>query len=121
MAFTFMSALTAAVVLSLTVMPVMASLFLARRVGGGDTFLMRFLKWLYAPVRLKASHGGGEPIDKPALIEAMQAALERNVPGNSYRVTQPIELRVQELVAGVRSAVGLSLYGDDLAVLIDLA
>jgi len=50
MAFTFMSALTATVVLSLTVMPVMASLFLARRVGGGDTFLMRFLKWLYAPV-----------------------------------------------------------------------
>jgi multidrug efflux pump subunit AcrB len=63
--------------------------------------------------------GGGEPVDKPALIEAMQAALERNVPGNSYGFTQPIDLRVQELVAGVRSDVGLSLYGDDLAVLKD--
>jgi cobalt-zinc-cadmium resistance protein CzcA len=57
------------------------------------------------------------PTDKPALIEAMQAALERNVPGNVYGFTQPIELRVQELVAGVRSDVGLSLYGDDLTVL----
>jgi cobalt-zinc-cadmium resistance protein CzcA len=41
------------------------------------------------------------------------------VPGNSYSFTQPIELRVQELIAGVRSDVGLSLYGDDLAVLED--
>jgi hypothetical protein len=65
--------------------------------------------------------GGGEPVDKPALIEAMEAALERNVPGNSYGFTQPIDLRVQELVASVRSDVGLSLYGDDLAVLVDLA
>ncbi len=51
----------------------------------------------------------------------MEAALERNVPGNSYGFTQPIDLRVQELVASVRSDVGLSLYGDDLAVLVDLA
>ena len=47
----------------------------------------------------------------------MQAALEAEVPGNAYSFTQPIELRVQELVAGVRSDVGLSLYGDDLEVL----
>ncbi len=47
----------------------------------------------------------------------MQAALEKEVPGNVYSFTQPIELRVQELVAGVRSDIGLSLYGDDLDVL----
>ena len=51
------------------------------------------------------------------LIEEMQAALETEVPSNSYSFTQPIELRVQELVAGVRSDIGLSLYGDDLQVL----
>lgn len=39
------------------------------------------------------------------------------MPSNSYGFTQPIELRVQELVAGVRSDIGLSLYGDDLTVL----
>ena len=240
MAFTFMSALTAALVLSVTVMPVMASLFLARKVAAKDTLLVRLLKRVYEPllgfalrfplplvvaavavfalsvvlasrfglefvpkldegdlavqavrlpsvslessiemtkamertllefpevesvvsktgrpeiandpmgvhqtdilIRLKSDHAAharhaepgqdGErgkpdgpaepprpPIDKPALIEAMQAALERNVPGNVYGFTQPIELRVQELVAGVRSDVGLSLYGDDLTVL----
>jgi cobalt-zinc-cadmium resistance protein CzcA len=240
MAFTFMSALTAALVLSVTVMPVMASLFLARKVAAKETLLVRLLKRIYEPllgvalkfplplvvaavavfalsvvaasrfglefvpkldegdlavqavrlpsvslessiemtkamertllefpevesvvsktgrpeiandpmgvhqtdilIRLKSDHAthakhadpghDGEqrkpdgpaepprpPTDKPALIEAMQAALERNVPGNVYGFTQPIELRVQELVAGVRSDVGLSLYGDDLTVL----
>ncbi|MFM8284560.1 MAG: efflux RND transporter permease subunit [Planctomycetaceae bacterium] len=222
MAFTFMSALTAALVLSVTVMPVMASLFLARRVSATDTFLVRGLKAAYEPllryamghpvlmisaavvvfaasvfvasgfglefvpkldegdiaiqavrlpsvsletslemtkamertllkfpqvesvvsktgrpeiandpmgvhqtdilVRLKTAHGAGdhgavEPYDKAKLVEEMQAALETEVPSNSYGFTQPIELRVQELVAGVRSDVGLSLYGDDLTML----
>ncbi len=217
MAFTFMSALTGALILSVTVMPVMASLFLARRVSANDTFLVRRLKRSYEPllgfamarpapmlavagavfavslvvasrfgvefvpkldegdiaiqatrlpsvsletslemtramertlkrfpqvesvisktgrpeiandpmgvhqtdiiVRLKPKEDWPEPIEKTALVEAMQEALEKEVPSNSYGFTQPIELRVQELVAGVRSDVGLSLYGDDLDVL----
>jgi cobalt-zinc-cadmium resistance protein CzcA len=217
MAFTFMSALTGALVLSVTVMPVMASLFLARRVSADDTFLVRWLKQTYEPllqfslarpvtmisvaggvfavsvlaaatfgvefvpkldegdlaiqavrlpsvsletslemtkamertlrefpqvesvisktgrpeiandpmgvhqtdilIRLKPPEQWPEKISKASLVEAMQAALEKKVPSNSYGFTQPIELRVQELVAGVRSDVGLSLYGDDLEVL----
>ena len=54
---------------------------------------------------------------KTDLIEQMKESLENKVPGNSYSFTQPVELRVQELVAGVRSDIGLSLYGDDLDVL----
>ncbi len=68
-------------------------------------------------VRLKSDHGTLAAHDKAMLIEEMHAALEREVPSNSYSFTQPIELRVQELVAGVRSDVGLSLYGDDLTML----
>jgi cobalt-zinc-cadmium resistance protein CzcA len=217
MAFTFMSALTAALILSVTVMPVMASLFLARRVSSKDTFLVRGLKKMYGPmlsfsmarpklmlgtavaifavsvvvasrfgiefvpkldegdlavqavrlpsvsletsiemtkamertlkefpqvesvisktgrpeiandpmgvhqtdllIRMKSVDQWPELIDKAVLVEQMQAALEKNVPGNAFSFTQPIELRVQELVAGVRSDVGLSLYGDDLNVL----
>ncbi len=217
MAFTFMSALTAALVLSVTVMPVMASLFLARRVSASETWLVRGLKKAYSPmlqfslrfpvpmlgsallifavsvwvaagfglefvpkldegdlavqaarlpsvsletslemtkamervlltfpqvesvvsktgrpeiandpmgvhqtdvlIRMKPVSEWPEPIEKTLLVEQMQAALERDVPGNVYSFTQPIELRVQELVAGVRSDVGLSLYGDDLATL----
>lgn len=217
MAFTFMSALTGALILSVTVMPVMASLFLARRVSATDTFLVRKLKLWYEPmltfamarpammlstaavvfvvsgamasrfgvefvpkldegdiaiqavrlpsvsletslkmtlamektlmrfpqvesvisktgrpeiandpmgvhqtdilVRLKPVDEWPEHIDKVALVQAMQEALQKEVPSNSYGFTQPIELRVQELVAGVRSDVGLSLYGDNLDVL----
>ena len=68
-------------------------------------------------IRLKSESHGAETMSKPELIEAMQTALEQEVPGNAFSFTQPIELRVQELVAGVRSDIGLSLYGDDLDVL----
>lgn len=44
MAFTFMAALSWALVLSVTVMPVLASLFLARRVKQRETFVVRKLK-----------------------------------------------------------------------------
>ena len=54
---------------------------------------------------------------KEELVQAMEEALEREVPGNAYSFSQPIELRVAELVAGVRSDVGISLYGDDLQTL----
>lgn len=54
---------------------------------------------------------------KEELVEAMDKALDEAVPGNAYSFSQPIELRVGELVAGVKSDVGVSLYGDDLDVL----
>ena len=48
------------------------------------------------------------------LIEVFEKALEEQVPGNVLSFSQPIELRVQELIAGVRSDVAITLYGDDL-------
>jgi len=51
---------------------------------------------------------------KEALIARFDEALEQNVPGNIFSYSQPIELRVQELVAGVRSDVAIQIYGDDL-------
>ena len=39
------------------------------------------------------------------------------VPGNNYEFTQPIEMRFNELIAGVRADVALRIYGDDLDVL----
>ncbi|QDU21355.1 Cobalt-zinc-cadmium resistance protein CzcA [Urbifossiella limnaea] len=47
----------------------------------------------------------------------MERALEAEVPANAYSFSQPIELRVAELVAGVKSDLGISLYGDDLDLL----
>lgn len=58
---------------------------------------------------------------KQELVEEMERLLGEQVPGNIYSFSQPIELRVAELVAGVRSDVGISLYGDDLNRLRELA
>jgi cobalt-zinc-cadmium resistance protein CzcA len=51
---------------------------------------------------------------RDGLISAFDHALDREVPGNVFSYTQPIELRVQELIAGVRSDVAVTLFGDDL-------
>jgi cobalt-zinc-cadmium resistance protein CzcA len=54
---------------------------------------------------------------KGALVEEMEAALADAVPGVGYSFLQPIEMRFNELIAGVRSDVGIKLFGDDLDVL----
>jgi cobalt-zinc-cadmium resistance protein CzcA len=51
---------------------------------------------------------------RDGLIAAFDTALKRDVPGNVISYSQPIELRVQELIAGVRSDVAVTLYGEDL-------
>lgn len=57
---------------------------------------------------------------KAGLVEKMNEELEKAVPGTSFSYSQPIELRVQELIAGVRSDVAVNIYGDDLERLKDL-
>ena len=54
------------------------------------------------------------------LVEAITEAAKR-IPGNSYEFSQPIQLRFNELISGVRSDVAVKLYGDDMAVLNDTA
>lgn len=54
---------------------------------------------------------------KQALVEAIDETLQENVPGAIFSYSQPIELRVAELVSGVRSDVAVHIYGDDLDVL----
>ncbi|NYE62797.1 cobalt-zinc-cadmium resistance protein CzcA [Duganella sp. 1224] len=50
------------------------------------------------------------------LLAAIQAAVAR-LPGNAYEFSQPIQLRFNELISGVRSDVAVKLFGDDDAVL----
>ncbi|MEO9593709.1 efflux RND transporter permease subunit [Rhodopirellula bahusiensis] len=51
------------------------------------------------------------------LITEMEAMLSESVPGVAFGFTQPIEMRVDELVAGVKADVAVLLYGDDLETL----
>lgn len=50
------------------------------------------------------------------LVEAMRRELEV-LPGERLAFTQPIEMRLNEMVAGIRSDVGVKLFGDDLDLL----
>ncbi|MBD3867581.1 MAG: efflux RND transporter permease subunit [Acidobacteria bacterium] len=51
---------------------------------------------------------------KEQLVEAMSESLEHRVAGMGFSFTQPIEMRFNELIAGVRSDVAVSVFGDDL-------
>ncbi len=53
---------------------------------------------------------------KLELIEKIETALKQ-LPGNNYEFTQPIEMRFNELIAGVRSDVAVKIYGDDFEVM----
>lgn len=58
--------------------------------------------------------------DREALVERMEAALHSAVPGASFGFSQPIEMRMNELVSGVRSDLAVKIYGDDLSTLASL-
>ncbi len=47
-------------------------------------------------------------------------AVARNVPGNNYEFTQPIEMRFNELISGVRADLAIKVYGDNLDTLVDI-
>lgn len=57
---------------------------------------------------------------KSELVEEMEEVLE-GIPGNAYEFSQPIELRFNELISGVRSDLAVKVYGDDLDTLVDSA
>ena len=59
---------------------------------------------------------------KEELVKKMSEALEKQVPeGASFSFSQPIELRVAELISGVRSDIAIKLFGDDLDTLKETA
>lgn len=50
----------------------------------------------------------------PELAEAMREELERVVPTAVIAFTQPIQMRVEELISGVRATLATKIYGEDL-------
>lgn len=53
---------------------------------------------------------------KEQLVKEVDAILD-TVPGNLYEISQPIQLRFNELISGVRSDVAVKIFGDDLSIL----
>lgn len=64
---------------------------------------------------LKPRDNWSDPsMDKAELIKRIEKAVAK-VPGNNYEFTQPIQMRFNELISGVRSDVAIKVYGDDFA------
>lgn len=57
---------------------------------------------------------------KAELIEAMEEVLNQSVPAAAFGFSQPIELRVSELISGVRSDVAIKVFGEDIDELREL-
>ncbi len=59
-------------------------------------------------------------LDRAGLVAKLEQELVQ-IPGNKYEFTQPIQMRFNELIAGVRSDVAVKIHGDDLEVLLETA
>jgi len=57
--------------------------------------------------------------NKQEIIEKLSNALEK-IPGVTYTFTQPMEMRMDETVTGIRGDVAIKIFGDDLKVLDEL-
>ncbi|KTD02298.1 CusA/CzcA family heavy metal efflux RND transporter [Fluoribacter gormanii] len=57
---------------------------------------------------------------KQDLVQEIEEALNQ-IPGNNYEFTQPIQMRFNELISGVRSDVAVKVFGDDMSTLRDIA
>lgn len=63
----------------------------------------------------------GRPMTKEALIEEMRRTLAIHAPGQTFLFTQPIQMRFNEMMAGVRADIAIKVHGDDFATLEQLA
>lgn len=57
---------------------------------------------------------------KDELVAEMEYAVTQ-LPGNNYEFTQPIEMRFNELISGVRADLGIKVFGDDMELLLTSA
>lgn len=74
-----------------------------------DTFLM-----------LKPRDQWPDPRKPKAQLVAEIEKAVKELPGNNYEFTQPIQMRTNELISGVRADVAIKLYGDDLDQLVEV-
>ncbi|RZJ07192.1 MAG: CusA/CzcA family heavy metal efflux RND transporter, partial [Rubrivivax sp.] len=58
-----------------------------------------------------------DPGRRTAEVTAELQALAARLPGNNYEFTQPIQMRFNELISGVRADLAVKVFGDDMAVM----
>ncbi|MFY9327212.1 MAG: CusA/CzcA family heavy metal efflux RND transporter [Georgfuchsia sp.] len=93
-------------------------LAMAGRAEKGETGDANYMEIL---VDVKPENEWPKKMPMAALSEAMQEKLEQAIPTAVFAATQPIQMRVEELISGVRATLALKVYGPDLATLDSLA
>ncbi len=95
-----------------------SSLAMIGRAEKGETADVNYMELL---VNLKPQGQWTRKIAIPELAKQMQVALERAAPTAVIAATQPIQMRIEELISGVRATLALKIYGEDLGTLDRLA
>ena len=72
-------------------------------------------------IMLRPRHGWPDPSKPKARLVAEIEAAVNTIPGNNYEFTQPIQMRFNELISGVRADVAVKIFGDDLDVMAETA
>ncbi len=91
-----------------------SSMAMIGRAEKGETADVNYMEIL---VNLKPRDQWPKAISFPDLSREMQDKLEQVVPTAVISATQPIQMRVEELISGVRATLALKLYGEDLTTL----
>ncbi len=84
------------------------------RAEKGETADVNYME-IYTPLKPKAQWRKGQTLE--GIEEAMQKDLADALPTAVVSYTQPIQMRIEELISGVRATLALKLYGDDLGEL----
>lgn len=84
------------------------------RAEKGETADVNYME-VYTPLKPREQWRDGQTLES---IEAdMQRELSAALPTAVVSYTQPIQMRIEELISGVRATLALKLYGDDLGEL----
>ncbi|MBY0242352.1 MAG: CusA/CzcA family heavy metal efflux RND transporter [Burkholderiaceae bacterium] len=84
------------------------------RAEKGETADVNYMEIL---VNLKPSETWPKKIAIPELVKEMQEKMEQAAPASVISATQPIQMRVEEMISGVRATLAVKIYGDDLTTL----
>ena len=99
----------------LTAFPeVNTTLAMIGRAEKGETADVNYME-IYTELKPQDEWNTGRSMEQ--LAEAMREKLEQAVPTSVIAFTQPIQMRVEELISGVRATLAAKLYGEDLAEL----
>ena len=91
-----------------------SSMAMIGRAEKGETADVNYMEIL---VNLKPHDQWPKAISFSDLSQEMREKLEKVVPTSVISATQPIQMRVEELISGVRATLALKLYGEDLTTL----